>query len=265
MGEKLRELGVVGAVEHRAGRARAGRRTRSRRRSSMPDGTSRTITAAWVGGCDGAHSAVRELSGIDFPGRALRARVLRRRHGGDRQHGARRAQRLPVARGLPPALPDARQGPLAHRRHPAGGAARPATTSTFEDVIPSLRSEAGAGLVLQDLHLVLHLPHPPPQRRALPRPPLLPARRRGAHPQPGRRAGHEHRPAGRLQPGLEARARRRGPGGRGAARLLRGRAPAGRAAAAATRPTAPSGWSCPTTGWPACCARRSWPGSPPSR
>ena len=82
----------------------------------------------------------------------------------------------------------------------------------FEDVMPSLRSEAGAGLVLQDLHLVLHLPHPPSQRRALPRPPLLPARRRGAHPQPGRRAGHEHRPAGCLQPGLEAGAGGRGPG-----------------------------------------------------
>ena len=88
---------------------------------------------------------------------------------------------------------------------------RPCATSddlTFDDVIPSLRSEAGAGLSLQGLHLVLHLPHPSPQRRALPRPPLLPAGRRGAHPQPGRRAGHEHRPAGRLQPGVEAGAGR---------------------------------------------------------
>jgi hypothetical protein len=32
------------------------------------DGTTRTIEAAWVAGCDGAHSAVRELNGIDFPG-----------------------------------------------------------------------------------------------------------------------------------------------------------------------------------------------------
>jgi 2-polyprenyl-6-methoxyphenol hydroxylase-like FAD-dependent oxidoreductase len=32
------------------------------------DGTSRTISAAWVAGCDGAHSAVRELNGIGFPG-----------------------------------------------------------------------------------------------------------------------------------------------------------------------------------------------------
>ena len=32
------------------------------------DGTRRTITAAWVGGCDGARSVVRELTGITFPG-----------------------------------------------------------------------------------------------------------------------------------------------------------------------------------------------------
>ena len=32
------------------------------------DGVTREITAAWVAGCDGAHSAVRELSGIAFQG-----------------------------------------------------------------------------------------------------------------------------------------------------------------------------------------------------
>ena len=34
----------------------------------QPDGTTRQITAAWVAGCDGARSPVRELSGITFPG-----------------------------------------------------------------------------------------------------------------------------------------------------------------------------------------------------
>ena len=34
----------------------------------MPDGSTRTIAAAWVGGCDGARSAVRDLNGIGFPG-----------------------------------------------------------------------------------------------------------------------------------------------------------------------------------------------------
>jgi len=35
---------------------------------AQPDGTKRNITAAWVAGCDGARSSVRELSGIGFPG-----------------------------------------------------------------------------------------------------------------------------------------------------------------------------------------------------
>ena len=34
----------------------------------QPDGSTRKIRAAWVAGCDGARSAVRELSGITFPG-----------------------------------------------------------------------------------------------------------------------------------------------------------------------------------------------------
>ena len=40
----------------------------SSRRSSQPDGVTRSLTAAWVAGCDGARSAVRTLNGIDFPG-----------------------------------------------------------------------------------------------------------------------------------------------------------------------------------------------------
>jgi 2-polyprenyl-6-methoxyphenol hydroxylase-like FAD-dependent oxidoreductase len=34
----------------------------------QPDGSTRIVRAAWVAGCDGARSAVRELSGITFPG-----------------------------------------------------------------------------------------------------------------------------------------------------------------------------------------------------
>lgn len=34
----------------------------------QPDGALRRIRAKWVAGCDGAHSPVRELSGIGFPG-----------------------------------------------------------------------------------------------------------------------------------------------------------------------------------------------------
>src|SRR5499427_8296577 len=34
----------------------------------LPDGTNSNMRAAWVAGCDGAHSSVREMSGITFPG-----------------------------------------------------------------------------------------------------------------------------------------------------------------------------------------------------
>ena len=67
MGTKLRELGVpirwnteLTAFEQKPDRVEA--------RLREPDGTVRTITAAWVAGCDGSHSAVRELSHISFPG-----------------------------------------------------------------------------------------------------------------------------------------------------------------------------------------------------
>lgn len=34
----------------------------------QPDGSQRTVEAAWVAGCDGSRSVVRELNGIGFPG-----------------------------------------------------------------------------------------------------------------------------------------------------------------------------------------------------
>src|SRR5258708_6607417 len=67
MGDKLRELGVsVAWNTELVGLAQEpGQVTATLKR---PDGTQQKILAAWVAGCDGAHSAVRELSGIAFPG-----------------------------------------------------------------------------------------------------------------------------------------------------------------------------------------------------
>jgi len=67
MGEKLRELAIpvqwntelIGLAQEADGVIAT---------LKLPDGTSRAIRVGWVGGCDGAHSAVRELSGITFPG-----------------------------------------------------------------------------------------------------------------------------------------------------------------------------------------------------
>lgn len=67
MSEKLRDLGVsvewnteLVGLEQEADKVTATIR--------LPHGTQRKITAAWVAGCDGAHSAVRELNAITFPG-----------------------------------------------------------------------------------------------------------------------------------------------------------------------------------------------------
>src|SRR5690242_6679 len=67
MGEKLREHGIavqwnteLVALSQQPGHAGA--------TLKEPDGTRRELRAAWVAGCDGAHSAVRDLSRITFPG-----------------------------------------------------------------------------------------------------------------------------------------------------------------------------------------------------
>src|SRR5262249_55352206 len=110
-----------------------------------PDGSTRKVVAAWVAGCDGARSSVRELSGIAFAGapyehvffvadtevtgnmvpEEVNVYLWRQafhlffpRRGGD--HGR-------VVGTLPPALRD--QNDLG-----------------FDAVIPSLRGEAGPGL-----------------------------------------------------------------------------------------------------------------------
>jgi 2-polyprenyl-6-methoxyphenol hydroxylase-like FAD-dependent oxidoreductase len=67
MGAKLRELGVdiqwnteLLALEQHSSHVVAMLR--------QADGQTRTVEASWVAGCDGARSAVRTLTGIDFPG-----------------------------------------------------------------------------------------------------------------------------------------------------------------------------------------------------
>ena len=90
----------------------------------QPDGSLAEITAAWVAGCDGARSAVREMNAIEFVGRTVRARVLRRRYRNDGADGAGRAQRLSVARRISFVLPDARHRSLAGRGDSARRAAR---------------------------------------------------------------------------------------------------------------------------------------------
>jgi 2-polyprenyl-6-methoxyphenol hydroxylase-like FAD-dependent oxidoreductase len=144
MGDKLRELGLsvqwntelVGLAQQPDGVTAT---------LEMPDGTSRNIRAGWVAGCDGARSAVRELSGIAFPGApyehvffvadveatgsmvADEVNVYLWQEGFHLLFPMRGRDHWRIVGILPPAL-------------------RGRDDATFEAVIPSLRTEAGAGL-----------------------------------------------------------------------------------------------------------------------
>ena len=111
----------------------------------QPDGATRKLTAAWIAGCDGARSAVRELCGITFPGAPYEhvffvadtevtgkmvpdeVNVFLWRKGFHLFFPMRGKDHWRIVGILPPTLRD-----------------RDAVN--FEDVIPSLRKEAGAGL-----------------------------------------------------------------------------------------------------------------------
>ena len=114
----------------------------------LPDGTSQKLTVAWIAGCDGAHSAVRELCGITFPGApyehvfyvadtevtgsmvADEVNVYLWRSGFHLFFPMRGENHWRIVGILPENLRD-RDG------------------ATFDDVIPSLRGEAGAGLAIK--------------------------------------------------------------------------------------------------------------------
>ena len=147
MGEKLNQLGgsvqweteLVGLVQAR---------DKVTATLKMPDGSSRTITAAWVGGCDGAHSSVRELSGITFPGAPYEhvffvadtvttgsmvpdeVNVYLWRKGFHLLFPMRGKDHWRIVGIVPEELRDRRD-------------------LDIEDVLPSLRSEAGAGLSIK--------------------------------------------------------------------------------------------------------------------
>jgi hypothetical protein len=148
MGDKLRELGasvqwnteLVGLTQQRR---------QVTATLKQPDGTSATRRRLGRRMRRRAQRGARAQPASTFPGAPYEHVFFVADDGGDGQHGGRRGQRLPVAGRLPSAVPDARQGSLAHRRHPAAGVADRDRTSSIEAVCPSLRREAGAGLSIK--------------------------------------------------------------------------------------------------------------------
>jgi 2-polyprenyl-6-methoxyphenol hydroxylase-like FAD-dependent oxidoreductase len=115
----------------------------------QPDGTPRTVTAAWVAGCDGAHSAVRDLCGITFPGApyehvffvadvqltgnmvADEVNVYLWREGFHLLFPMRGQDHWRIVGILPPGL-------------------RGRDDVQFDDVVPSIHAQAGTGLAFQE-------------------------------------------------------------------------------------------------------------------
>jgi len=113
-----------------------------------PDGTLREVTAAWVAGCDGAHSAVRDLNRIAFQGAPYEhaffvadtqvtgpmvpdeLNVYLWREGFHLFFPMRGSDHWRVVGIVPPAL-------------------RRRDDLTFDAVVPSVRKEAGSGLSFQ--------------------------------------------------------------------------------------------------------------------
>ena len=147
MGDKLREAGV--AVQWNTelvALAQAADKVTATLR--QPDGSSRQVEAAWVGGCDGAHSAVRELNAIAFPGApyehvfyvadteatgsmvAGEVNVYLWRTGFHLLFPMRGKDHWRIVGILPPGLRDSKH-------------------ASIDDVLPSLRAEAGAGLAIK--------------------------------------------------------------------------------------------------------------------
>jgi len=144
MGERLRDWGIevqwnteLHAFEQGADGVTATLR--------QQDGTPRTVSAAYLAGCDGAHSAVRQLSGIAFPGapyeqvffvadteatgpmRPGEVNIYLWRDGFHLLFPLRGQDHWRIVGILPPVL-------------------RQRENVTFEDVVPSIRQEAGAAL-----------------------------------------------------------------------------------------------------------------------
>jgi 2-polyprenyl-6-methoxyphenol hydroxylase-like FAD-dependent oxidoreductase len=144
LGDNLRDLGVsVQWSTELVGLAQEPDRVTATLK--QPDGTERKVLAGWVAGCDGAHSPVRQLSGIEFPGAPYEhvffvadteatgsmvpneVNVYLWRDGFHLLFPMRGQDHWRIVGILPPNLRD---------KDDVG----------FEAVIPSLRNEAGAGL-----------------------------------------------------------------------------------------------------------------------
>ena len=182
--------------------------------------------ARYCVGADGSHSRVRESLGIPFEG-VTNAYTYYIADAGDVTGLVDDAVNLRFT-----AEHFLLAFPMGERRHAAArhrARLRPrcrAGTLPEANVRALVAREFG---VEYDADVVVHdLPGAPPAGAAVPGGAVLHRRRCRAHPLAGRRAGHEHGPAGGPQPRLRARRRDRRRHARSPPRPLRGRTSPGR-------------------------------------
>ena len=227
--DRLRRLGRAGRARRRAAAVRQDDDgvTADLRHA---DGSTETVRAQYLVGCDGAHSAVRSGLGLDLRGRPVAcSRSCScsatstwtgrcRRATCCASSGSRTTGTSPgcwsASRSRGTADTGWRPWPRSgcSRRSASGvvpaGFWQEYTPPTLAD-IQAVDRRAGTGRHHgEQPALVVDLPDQARHRRPLPRRPGVRRRRRRAPAPAGRRAGHEHRHPGRLEPGLEA-----GPGG----------------------------------------------------
>ena len=187
------------------------------------NGERQQLTAAFVVGCDGAHSAVRHLLNLPFDGAAYDALFMLADVQTNDALPADQLQLCPSEFGPARRLSDecdqaADRGDDRERR----GRGALAGTRAEDSARACAAGARGERAALEQL-----LPDSPSSCRTTPRRAHVHRRRRRAHPQPVWRTGHEHRHARRLESGLEARSRAARPRRRSPVGKLRRRAAAG--------------------------------------
>ncbi len=174
-------------------------------RLKRPDGTLETCEAAYIAGCDGAHSTVREALQIGFPGGVYAhlfyvadVEASEATMNGELHVALDRTDFLVV---FP--LKGERRTRLIGTVHE--DAAQQHENLSWNDV--SKRVNRMDTHRREARELVLYLPRPPSGRRSFSQGWCVPARRRRAHTQPRGWARHEHRHRRRGEPRVETRRR----------------------------------------------------------
>ena len=175
--------------------------TRCARPCAHADGTSETIASSWIAGTDGSHSTVRALTGQKLEGSFKGERFLLGDVDADYDLTARPCTRS--SRPVP-----ARCWCSRCWASGCGSSPRSPTATTDVDARAAAagdRPSGRAGITLRSLRAGSRSSRSTtPRCRTTGSAGRFLAGRRRPCAQPGRRPGHEHRDAGRLQPGLEA-------------------------------------------------------------